>query len=106
MLKLDNQLAERLQSQAQSRDITLRLWALLILDNASYLPDGPETWTTMNSRRLDLTRQKYSDGLSDKENRELEQLQAASATASEPADRRPLDHLNTFEEAAGIYSPG
>lgn len=105
VLKLDDELAGRLQSQAHSRELSLQQWALLILDNASQRPDRPETWTKMNSRRLDLIRQKYSSSLTDEENEELDQLQDATAKACEPADRRRLDHLKTFEKAAGISSP-
>lgn len=106
ILEIDDELTRLLQSHANIRDVSLARWALLILENTSQRPDRPETWTELNSRRLDLIRQKHAHGLSDQDKAELEQLQATAATVCELADRRRWDHLRTFEEAAGISSLG
>ena len=101
-ITLDDDLAERLRSQAVARHLSTEQWVLAILGNASERPEHPPTWTELNARRLALIRKRYRVGLNESEERELETLQDAAAKVVEPADRRRLEHLQGLvEEASG-----
>ena len=95
-ITLSGELAGRLQTQAEARKLSLEEWALMVLENVSERPERPETWTEVNARRLTLVRKRYTEGLSDLEESELQSLQDTTARMLEPADRRRLDHVKAL----------
>jgi hypothetical protein len=99
-ITLKRELAERLRSQAEARNLSVQEWALTILATASERPDYPETWTDLNARRLALIQKRYRVGLSEAEDKELATLQNAAAEVFEPADRRRFDHLRALVHKA------
>lgn len=99
-ITLNQDLAERLRAQAQTRNLSMQQWALAILANASERPDHPETWTELNAQRLALIHKRYGAGLNEEEEKELATLQDAAAKVFEPTDRRRWEHLQTLVREA------
>jgi hypothetical protein len=96
-IPLDDELAQRLHSQAQARCLSLQQWTLLILRQASEQPGDPQAWTQFNARRLALIQRRYSEGLTAAEEQELVDLQDVADALCEPADRRRLERLAELE---------
>ena len=84
---LDEELAGRLQQQADSLRVSLRDLAVGILQDAVQRSSAPEAWKNINARRLDLIALEYAQGLSTTEALELDALQEAVAKACEAAER-------------------
>ena len=97
-LILNDELAERLQVQARTRNLSVEQWALAILTNASERPDHPETWIDVNARRLALIRKRYTAGLNASEANELQTLQDDAAKMFEPVDQRRLEHVKSLTQ--------
>jgi hypothetical protein len=77
-ITLNDDLVLRLQAQAQARRLSLEQWALTVLDQAAAGSQELQTWAALNRRRAELIRRRYTGGLSEAEDRELAELQAAS----------------------------
>ncbi|HUG91833.1 MAG TPA: hypothetical protein VML55_13430 [Planctomycetaceae bacterium] len=106
-ITLDDQLANQLIRQAEGRDLSLQEWAVSILRDAANGHPTPEAWSRLQARRLTLIARQHGAGLSDDEVAELERLQEAVATASEPFDRSLLARLSVLEEqarACGVFT--
>lgn len=87
-ITLNDNLAVRLRSQAQARQLSLEQWALTVLGQVAEDPQEFQTWATLNQRRGELIRWRYTVGLSEAEEHELEQLQAAVDQMLEPWDQQ------------------
>ena len=101
---LDEELAGRLQQQADSLRVSLRDLAVRILLDAVQRPLAPDAWKSINARRLDLIALEYAQGLSTTEAQELDALQEAVAQACEPEDRQLLKTLGDSEQRVSHLS--
>lgn len=99
-ITLSDDLAARLQMQAQSQRLSLEQWALTILGHAAELQQELQTWAALNQRRFALIRKQYTSGLNELEERELAELQTAAAKALEPWDREMIEKLEPYETLA------
>ena len=97
-ITLDDDLAQRLQRQAEARSISVQEWAILILGRAPEFPDQPEAWRQLNARRFQLIRQRHHGGLTQAEEAELAELQATADQWLEPVDRERLEMLKPYQE--------
>ena len=98
---LHDELAEQLERQAESRQLTLEQWAIEVLSRAPQFADQPEAWRELNARRFELIRKRHNGGLSESETTELAILQETADRWLEPSDRRRLEMLQPYEELAG-----
>ncbi len=96
-ITLNDDLAQRLESQAESQRLPVDRWALMILAQAAARPQEFEAWGRVNRRRYDLIEKQYTSGLDEIEEVELERLQNAVDVLLEPWDRQMLDQLKPFE---------
>ena len=103
-ITLSDDLAARLQMQAQSQRLSLEQWALTILGHAAEHQQELQTWARLNQRRFALIRKQYTGSLSESEERELVELQAAVAKALEPWDREMIENLEPYEKLASQLS--
>ena len=69
---LDEDLAGQLQQQADAVQVSVRDFAIHILEDAVQRPSDSQAWKKINTRRLDLIAQEYSQGLSAQEAQELD----------------------------------
>ncbi len=101
---LDEELAGQLKQQADAVQVSVGDFAIHILEDAVQRPSDSQAWRKINSRRLDLIAQEYSQGLSAQEAQELDALQEVVAKASEPEDRQLLKTLGASEQRAILPS--
>ncbi len=101
---LDDKLAGQLKPKADALRVSVGDFAVRILQEAASRPGESNTWSKINSRRLDLIALEYSQGLSTEEAQELDTLQEAVAKASEPEDRQLLKALTARERRAASSS--
>ena len=99
-ITLNDNLAVRLRSQAQARQLSLEQWTLTVLGQVAEDPQEFQTWTTLNQRRGELIRLRYTAGLSEAEENELEQLQATVDRMLEPWDQQLSQRLASYETQA------
>jgi hypothetical protein len=92
-IQLNDDLAERLQVEAASRELSPEEFAVHLLGAAFGQIEAADQWTTQNSRRLELIRKSRVSGLSSQERIELQQLQAATDQRLEALDDRLQDAL-------------
>ena len=95
-LRLDNQLRNALQLQAEPHHLSWDQFALIVLSEAAHPAPDPE-WHSLNQRRLDLIRKKYDGELTEAEQRELAALQAAAERYLQPLDQARLKWLEQIE---------
>jgi hypothetical protein len=93
IITLNDELAVRLQAQAQAHRLSLDQWAPAVPDQATAGSQELQTWASLNRRR-------YTSGLSEAEERELAELQAAVDRALEPWDRELSGWLARYEAQA------
>ncbi len=103
-ITLNDELAVRLQTQAQARRLSLEQWALTVLDQATEGSQELQIWTALNRRRAELIRLRYTGGLNEAEERELAELQAAVDRTLEPWDRELSQRLASYEAQAAQLS--
>jgi hypothetical protein len=96
-ITLNDDLVLRLQAQAQARRLSLEQWALTVLDQATAGSQELQTWSALNRRRAELIRRRYTGGLSEAEDRELAELQAAVDRTLEPWDQELSKRLALYE---------
>jgi hypothetical protein len=96
-ITLNDDLVLRLQAQAQARCLSLEQWALTVLDQATAGSQELQTWSALNRRRAELIRRRYTGGLSEAEDRELAELQAAVDRTLEPWDQELSKRLALYE---------
>lgn len=99
-ITLEDELAKRLEQQAQVRRISLQEWAIRILSRAPEFADNPDAWHELNARRFQLIHKRHHGGLFEAEKAELADLQAIADQWLEPIDRQRLDMLKPYEELA------
>ncbi len=90
--------------QAQAHHLSLEQWALTALDQATAGSQELQTWAALNRRRAELIRRRYTGGLSEAEERELAELQAAVDRTLEPWDRELSRRLALYEAKAAQLS--
>ena len=96
-ITLNDDLAQRLESPAESQQVPVDKWALMILAQAADRPREFEAWGKVNRRRYDLIHKQYTSGLDEFEEVELERLQNAVDVLLEPSDQQMLDQLKPYE---------
>ena len=101
---LDEELAGQLQQQADAVQVSVRDFAVRILQDAVQWPSDSKAWKKINARRLDLIALEYSQGLSAEEAQELDALQDVVSKATEPEDRQLLKTLGDRERRANPSS--
>lgn len=99
-INLQDEVVERLQRQAEARQISLQEWVERVLSRAPEFPEQPDAWRELNSRRFLLIHQRHQRGLSEAEEAELAELQATTDKWLEPLDQQRLDALKPYEELA------
>jgi len=99
-ITLDDELASRLERQAQTRRVSVQQWAVEVLNHAHGFPDQAEAWRELNARRFELIHRRHHGGLSKADEAELAELQATADRWLEPIDRRRLENLRPYEELA------
>jgi hypothetical protein len=99
-IDLQDELVQRLQRQAEARQLSLHEWVIRVLSRAPEFPDQPEAWRELNTRRFQLIHQRHQGGLSAAEEAELAELQATADKWLEPLDQQRLEMLKPFEELA------
>jgi hypothetical protein len=99
-ITLQDDLVQRLQRQADARQLSLHEWVVRVLSRAPEFPDQPEAWRALNARRFQLIHQRHQRGLSEAETAELAELQATADRWLKPQDRQRLDMLQPYEEMA------
>ena len=97
---LDEELAGQLKQQADAVQVSVREFAIHILEDAVQSPSDSQAWKKIHTRRLDLIAQEYSQGLSAQEAQELDALQEVVAKASTPEDWQLLKTLAAYEQRA------
>lgn len=96
-ITLNDDLAQRLESQAETQRVPVDKWALMILTQAADRPQEFEAWWKVNRRRYELIAKEYTAGLNEYEAAELGRLQNAVDALLEPWDQQMLDQLKPFE---------
>lgn len=99
-ITLNDELAQRLETQAETQRVPVQKWAVMILSLAADRPHEFEVWSKINQRRNELIHKRYSSGLEAPEERELSELQEAVDRALEPWDQPMLDYLKPYEALA------
>ena len=99
-IHLQDELVQRLQRQAEARQLSLHEWVIRVLSRAPEFPDQPEAWRALNARRFQLIRQRHQGGLTEAEETELAELQATADRWLEPQDQQRLERLQPYEELA------
>ena len=97
-IEMQDELVQRLQRQAEARQISLQEWVVRILSRAPEFPDQPEAWRELNARRFQLIHQRHQGGLTEAEEAELAELQATADKWLEPQDQQRLAMLKPYEE--------
>jgi len=77
-IDLQDELAQRLQRQAEACQMSLQEWVIRVLSRAPEFPDQPEAWRALNARRFQLIHQRHQGGLTQAEEAELAELQATA----------------------------
>jgi hypothetical protein len=99
-IDLQDELTQRLQRQAEARQMSLQEWVIRILSRAPDFPDQPDAWRELNARRFQLIHQRHQSGLTEAEKAELGELQATADKWLEPHDRQRLEMLEPYEALA------
>jgi len=92
-----NDLAQRLESEALQRQISVEELARTILDRA--VARGHDAWSEQNQRRLELIRQSIRQSLTAGEQQELDDLQAALDVRFEDFDAALKSQLELMHSA-------
>src|SRR5258708_2083397 len=99
-IDLRDDLVQRLQRQAEARQVSLQDWVIQLLHRSQEFPDPPEAWRQLNARRFQLIHRRHQGGLTAAEEAELAELQATADQWLEPLDRRRLERLQSYEQLA------
>ena len=99
-IDLQDDLVQRLQRQAEARQVSLQEWVIQLLNRSQEFPDRPEAWRQLNARRFQLIHQRHEGGLTAAEEAELAELQATADHWLEPLDRQRLETLQPYEQLA------
>src|SRR5438309_8735001 len=99
-INLRDELVQRLQRQAETRQVSLQEWVTQLLSRSQEFPDPPEAWRQLNARRFQLIHQRHQGGLTTAEEAELAELQATADQWLEPLDRQRLERLEPYEQLA------
>ena len=99
-------LASRLQSRAETEQVSVDELASRLLENGVESPLEPEHWRTVNRRRLALIEKRFARGLTDDEDAELQRLQGLADRQLEELDARMLDDVARMEASVNRWSRG
>jgi hypothetical protein len=88
-------LAVKLQSEAESRQMSVEQFALEVLGQAVQTND----WTPTNRRRLALIRKQFALGLTEDEGEELRELQRQADRHLEALDSQMMNDVAEMEKA-------
>ena len=105
-ITLNDELTGRLEAQAEEHHLSVEQWAQMILGHAAGNPYELGMWISLNRKRLDLIRKRYTDGLDEPEERELATLQEAVARVLEPWDQQMFEKLEPYETLARQLARG
>ncbi len=98
-ITVQNELAQRLESAALQRNVSVEELATSILDRAVSRPD--DNWSEKNQRRLCLIRKSVQQTLCDEEQLELDELQSQFDLQFEEFDeslKSQLEFMRSFVE--------
>lgn len=90
-------LARRLQSEAENQDLTVEDLAVRILDSAVSRSDSDANWGKRNRRRLELIRKSTRHGLTEQEQAELDESQSWLDQRFESLDAGLLAQLDEMK---------
>jgi hypothetical protein len=96
-ITFQNDLAQRLESAAIQRQVSVEELATTILDRA--VPQAHDAWGEQNQRRLTLIRKSIRQSLTAKEQQELDRLQAALDVRFEDFDAALKAQLDLMHSA-------
>ena len=99
-ITVSDPLATKLQSLAAAERVSVDQLASRLLKSSVERPLEPETWSTVNQRRLALIEKRFAQGLSAEEQQELPQLQEIADRQLEELDEKMLSDLANMESAA------
>ena len=93
-------LAGRLRSRAQVEKVPVDELASRFLENGMQLPLEPEQWRIANERRMALIEKRFTGGLMDNEQAELQRLQEVADQQLEELDAVMLQDVARMEAMA------
>jgi hypothetical protein len=93
-------LARRLQSRAQAEKVPVDELASRLLETGMQSPLEPGQWTVANQRRVALIEKRFSSGLTDHEQEELQRLQELADHQLEELDALMLKDVARMEATA------
>ena len=93
-------LARRLQSRAEAERVSVEELASRILESGMRSSLAPEQWSIANKRRVLLIEKRFSSGLTDEEQAELQRLQELADQHLEELDALMLQDVARMEDTA------
>lgn len=93
-------LAKRLQSRAQAERVPVDELASRLLENGMQSPVEPHEWRMANERRVALIDKRFTSGLTDHEQDELQRLQELADRQLEELDALMLEDVARMESSA------
>ena len=106
MINVHDDLARRLQVEANHRGVTVEELAIAILECAAPDSNGGKERGQRNQRRLALIRKSSQSALSEHEQAELDQLQSWLDERFESFDAGLLDYAREMKQAVARLSAG
>lgn len=98
VIKVHDDLARRLQSEAGSRNLSVENLAIRILDDAVPASGTDADWGKRNKRRLELIRKSTRSELAEQEQAELDELQSVLDERFESFDRGLFAQLDEMKQ--------
>ena len=99
-ITVGERLARRLQSRAEAQRVSVEELASQILESGIQGPLAPDQWSVANKRRVLLIEKRFSSGLTDEEQAELQRLQDLADQQLEELDALMLQDVARMEETA------
>ncbi len=105
-IRFNDALAARLRTRASTRQTSPEEFTEALVQHVLDHMDATEACNAKNRRRGELIRKSITQGLTQAETRDLEQLNAAADNRAEPWDRQLLDFVRQLEEQAANLPGG
>lgn len=99
-ITVSDDLAVRLKSRAEAEQVPVEELALRILQSGIQQPLDAEQWRALNRRRVALIDKRFTDGLAEEEQAELQRLQEMADKQVEELDAKMHGDLSRMEAAA------
>ena len=99
-INVSEPLARRLQSRAEAQRVSVEERASQILESGIQGPLAPDQWSVANKRRVLLIEKRFSSGLTDEEQAELQRLQDLADQQLEELDALMLRDVGRMEETS------